>query len=78
MRGAPPTATASPSPKTSSRGILPRTILSDKLSGLIDEFERAEKGRFFIWGHSFELDFDDGWNRAEAVLKRLKNIDAEI
>lgn len=52
-------------------------ILSDELSGLIDEFERAEKGLLFIWGHSFELDFDDGWNRAEAVLKRLKNIDAE-
>ncbi|PWM72218.1 MAG: hypothetical protein DBX59_07185 [Bacillota bacterium] len=53
-------------------------ILSDKLPALLDEFDNAaDDSLLLVWGHSFELDFDNGWERAEEVLKRLSQSDAE-
>ncbi len=47
-------------------------ILSERLPSLLDEFEQSQTDcLLLVWGHSFELDFDDGWNRAERVFARL-------
>ena len=47
-------------------------ILSDATEGLIERFSKAEQDSLlYLWGHSYEFDWKDGWARAEAVLSRL-------
>lgn len=41
---------------------------------LIDAFfegESEQKQVLYIWGHSYEFDFDDGWTRIENICKKL-------
>ena len=50
-------------------------ILDGRADGLIDEFCAAQgDSLLYLWGHTYEMDVDDGWERAERVLSRLANI----
>jgi peptidoglycan/xylan/chitin deacetylase (PgdA/CDA1 family) len=48
----------------------------EKLYKLADEFlalPPQEKSVFYIWGHSYEFDFDDTWGEFEEFLKYISN-----
>ena len=48
----------------------------DEFERLTDEFLSAEPEKpmlFYIWGHSYEFDFDDSWSRMENVCRELAN-----
>ena len=48
------------------------------LSRLIDEFinlKPEEDKIFYIWGHAYEFDFDDTWDKFEELIKKLANRD---
>lgn len=50
----------------------------DNLSRLIDEFinlKPEEDKIFYIWGHAYEFDFDDTWDKFEELIKKLANRD---
>lgn len=54
-------------------------ILSADTDRLLSEFEKAENDcLLYIWGHTFELDFDNGWERTEKILERLSEIDGAV
>lgn len=54
-------------------------ILSDDMDRLLSEFEKAENDcLLYIWGHTFELDFDNGWERTEKILERLSEIEGAV
>ena len=54
-------------------------ILSDDTDRLLSEFEKAENDcLLYIWGHTFELDFDNGWERTEKLLERLSKIGGAV
>lgn len=54
-------------------------ILSDDTDRLLSEFEKAENDcLLYIWGHTFELDFDNGWERTEKILERLSEIGGAV
>lgn len=54
-------------------------ILSDDTDRLLSEFEKAENDcLLYIWGHTFELDFDNGWERTEKILERLSKIGGAV
>ena len=54
-------------------------ILSDDTDRLLSEFEKAENDcLLYIWGHTFELDFDNGWERTEKILERLSEIEGAV
>ena len=48
------------------------------LSRLIDEFinlKPEEDKIFYIWGHAYEFDFDNTWDKFEELIKKLANRD---
>ena len=50
----------------------------DNLSKLIDKFiemKPEEDQILFIWGHAYELDFKDTWDRFEEIIKKLAHRD---
>ena len=50
----------------------------DNLSKLIDKFiemKPEEDQILFIWGHAYELDFEDTWDRFEEIIKKLAHRD---
>ena len=50
-------------------------ILDPRVDELIDKFS-AEKSDclLYLWGHTYEFDVSDGWERAEHVLSRLSAV----
>lgn len=47
------------------------TVTDGRLLTLGRKFLQKKQGLFLIWGHSFELDMGDGWNRFEEFLKLM-------
>ena len=50
----------------------------DNLSKLIDKFiemKPEDDQILFIWGHAYELDFEDKWDRFEEIVKKLAHRD---
>ncbi len=46
----------------------------DELERLTDEFLSAKPDQpmlLYIWGHSYEFDFDDSWSRMETICREL-------
>ena len=45
---------------------------------LIDRFlasDSEEPQLFYLWGHSYEFDVDQNWDRMEEILKKLSGHD---
>ena len=50
-------------------------ILDEKTETLIERFAQEKTdGLLYLWGHSHELDLDDGWARVEKIFKRLSEL----
>lgn len=50
----------------------------ERLDRLIDEFIKLkpeEDQILYIWGHAYEFDFDDTWDRFESIIQKLANRD---
>ncbi len=47
------------------------TVSDGRLLALGREFLQKNQGLFLIWGHSFELDIGNGWNRFEEFLRLM-------
>ena len=50
----------------------------ERLSKLIDEFielKPEEDKILYIWGHAYDLDFDDSWEKFEELIKKLAHRD---
>ena len=54
------------------------TIQFDRLMEMGRNFIELEPDKpqiFYIWGHSYELDVDDGWTKLEEFFKLIANRD---
>ena len=48
------------------------TCHQEKALSLMEKWQKAEKGLFYIWGHSRE--FSEDWGKLDEILSRLKEI----
>ena len=50
-------------------------ILDEKTETLIERFADEKKDcLLYLWGHSYELDLNDGWKRAEKIFAALSEL----
>ena len=50
----------------------------DNLSSLVDKFIELKPDKdqiLYIWGHAYEFDFDDTWDKFEQIISKLANRD---
>lgn len=51
-------------------------ILDEKTESLIDRFAKDEgDGLLYLWGHTYEFDLHDCWDRAEKILEKLSKVE---
>ena len=49
--------------------------INKELFDLADKFIKAERGLFYVWGHSYELDPYDNWEVLEEFFKKISGHD---
>lgn len=53
-------------------------FLDRQTDALLTQFEAADEGLLYLWGHAYEFDAPGGWQYVQAVFERLASIpDAE-